>query len=61
MKKKLLFTLLFLGSITQIDAQQVAYFPDRNEVWKEKSAKDYKINKVILEEAVSFAKSNEYN
>lgn len=61
MEKKVLLIILFLGSITQFYAQQLEYFPERNEVWKEKLAKDYKINEVTLEEAVSFAKSNEYS
>ncbi len=60
MKKKLLLTLFVIGSITHNYAQQLDYFPERNEQWKEKSAKAYKINKERLTEAVSFAKSNEY-
>jgi len=60
MKKTTLLILLFLGSISINFAQQTDYYPTRNEAWKEKSPKNYKIKTSKLEEAVTFAKTNEY-
>ncbi len=58
MKFKHIFILLFLiGSIAQ--AQQ-SYFPERGN-WEEKTPSEFKIDTQKLQEAVQFAKDNEYS
>lgn len=58
MKFKHIFILLFLiGSIAQ--AQQ-SYFPERGN-WEEKPPSEFKIDTQKLQEAVQFAKDNEYS
>ncbi len=59
--RKTLFFILFITSIPLTYAQQLDYFPERNEVWKEKLAKDYRIDKAALSNAVAFAEANEYS
>ena len=51
--------LLSIG--TTLYAQGQFYFPERNAIWEEKEPSSFKINTVTLEEAVAFAKSNEYS
>jgi len=58
MKFKHIFILLFLiGHIAQ--AQQ-SYFPERGN-WEEKNPSEFKIDTQKLQEAVQFAKDNEYS
>jgi len=59
--KQLLTGILLIGSITFLNAQRVDYFPERNEVWQEKPAKEVKINRSALQKAVAFAEENEYS
>lgn len=55
-----LTTVFFLLSFILVGQSQDYYFPERNAVWEQKSAKAFSIDNSRLEEAVSFAKSNEY-
>lgn len=52
-------SLLFIFS-TSLFAQNIDYFPERNENWVTKSPSEFKIDKQKLTEAVAFAQSNEY-
>ncbi|WP_109436858.1 serine hydrolase [Aquimarina sp. AU119] len=55
------FFLLFLfGSNFQSITAQQMYFPERGN-WQEKSPSDFKINNQKLQEAVQYAKDNEYS
>jgi len=54
----LIFTTFFIFSETC--AQSGYYFPKRNAAWQEKAPKDYKVNPEKLNQAVTFAKENEY-
>ena len=60
MKKGLFLCYVFLFTST-MNAQESYYFPERNEVWKEKVPTSYKIDATKLSEAIDFAKSNEYS
>lgn len=61
MKKTAILIPFFLIVLTSsISAQEAFYFPERNEIWKEKNPSDYKIDAIKLEKAISFAQSNEY-
>ncbi len=42
-------------------SQQIEYFPDRNEIWEERSPEQVNINPQRLSEAVMYATSNEYS
>ncbi|MGK0495586.1 MAG: CubicO group peptidase (beta-lactamase class C family), partial [Maribacter sp.] len=55
-----LTTVFFLLSFILVGQSQEYYFPERNAVWEQKSAKAFSIDNSRLEEAVLFAKSNEY-
>ncbi|MFT6797010.1 MAG: CubicO group peptidase (beta-lactamase class C family) [Maribacter sp.] len=57
---RFLTTIFFLFSFVLVGQSQEYYFPERNAVWEEKSAKDFSIDSSRLLEAVSFAESNEY-
>ncbi|WP_317128087.1 serine hydrolase domain-containing protein [Maribacter sp. MJ134] len=59
MKYLILFTLLLFGA-TAITAQEY-YFPDKNLAWEQKDPKAFKVDGSKLNEAVSFAESNEYS
>ncbi len=62
MKKYLVILYLLLYfSISFSYAQKIDYFPERNEIWKEKSPSNYKIDAKKLTQAVEFAQSNEYS
>lgn len=54
-------TLFFLFSFTLIGQSQEYYFPERAATWEHKSPKDFKIDNSRLQEAISFAESNEYS
>ncbi|MEO0528312.1 MAG: serine hydrolase [Bacteroidota bacterium] len=41
--------------------QETYYFPDKNAAWEEKNPKSFKIDHEKLEQAVDFAKENEYS
>ena len=58
---KFLTTLFLLFSFSLIGQSQAYYFPERNAAWEQKSPKEYNIDISKLQEAVSFAKSNEYS
>ena len=58
---KFLTTLFLLFSFSLIGQSQAYYFPERNAAWEQKSPKEYNIDTSKLQEAVSFAKSNEYS
>ncbi len=59
MKYLILFTLLLFGA-TATTAQEY-YFPDKNLAWEHKVPKAFKVDGSALNEAISFAESNEYN
>jgi CubicO group peptidase (beta-lactamase class C family) len=52
-----LFLFLFL---TSLSAQNINYFPERNEIWKKKSPSEYNIDTQKLNNAIVFAENNEY-
>ena len=57
-KRSLLYVfLLFLNTVTT----QVNYFPERNEAWIEKAPSDLNVDSQWLNNAVTFAKNNEYS
>ncbi|WP_394747920.1 serine hydrolase domain-containing protein [Spongiimicrobium salis] len=56
----LLATLFFLGAGADVLYAQY-YFPERNVKWEEKTAKEVKVNDQKLNEAVDYAKNNEYS
>lgn len=58
---KVLTTLFFLFSFSLIGQSQAYYFPDRNAAWEQIAPKEYNIDTSKLQEAVSFAESNEYS
>lgn len=58
---KFLTTLFLLFSFSFIGQSQAYYFPERNAVWEQNSPKQYNMNTSKLQQAVSFAKSNEYS
>ncbi|WP_299116225.1 serine hydrolase [uncultured Winogradskyella sp.] len=57
-KKGLLLVLLFCFYCV---SAQVEYFPKKNEVWEEKAPADVDIDSEWLNDAVEFAKNNEYS
>lgn len=62
MKNFLILILLFLFLSTEsIFSQKINYFPQLNEVWKEKEPATFNINKAKLSEAIAFAEANEYS
>ncbi|WP_194852466.1 serine hydrolase domain-containing protein [Nonlabens antarcticus] len=52
--------LLFLISVLTVNAQNF-YFPERNANWQTISTADAGINSKSMEEAIAFAKANEYS
>lgn len=54
------FLFLCIGASVLVRAQDY-YYPERNEVWKEKDAKYFNIKPERLQEAVDFALTNEYS
>ena len=58
---KFLAGLFLLVSFSVIGQSQSYYFPERNTAWEQKSPKEYNIDTFKLQEAVSFAESNEYS
>ena len=57
-KRSLLYVfLLFLNTVTT----QVNYFPEQNEAWIEKAPSDLNVGSQWLNNAVTFAKNNEYS
>ncbi|MET7028842.1 serine hydrolase domain-containing protein [Sediminicola luteus] len=52
-----IFGLIYIS----VNAQASYYFPSKSSVWEQRSPKDFKIKNEVLEEAVSFAKANEYS
>lgn len=59
--KNLLVIIPLFFFVNTLYAQKPYYFPEQNEVWKERSAADFKIDIKSLDHAVVFAKSNEYS
>ena len=59
--KNLLVVIPLFFFINTHYAQKAYYFPKQNEVWKERSTLDFKIDIKSLDHAVAFAKSNEYS
>ena len=58
---KLFFVLSYLMGSLQFVYCQELYFPDRGEEWSEKQASELGLNLSGINEAVSFAKDNEYS
>ncbi len=58
---RLLIFICFLAFTYAISAQQDYYFPDRNDLWQEKTPKEFNIDAIKLDEAIQFAESNEYS
>lgn len=52
---------LLLFSINTAICQQTYYFPERNAKWQERPPSTFNLNEKKLNEAVNFAKSNEYS
>ncbi len=53
------FGIIF-GLLAQIAIAQQSYFPERGQ-WEEKSPTEFSVNSQKLEEAIQFAKDNEYS
>ena len=58
---KTLVLALLLFSINTAFCQQTYYFPERNAKWQERPPSTFNLNEKKLNEAVNFAKSNEYS
>ena len=58
---KTLVLALLLFSINTAIGQQTYYFPERNAKWQERPPSTFNLNEKKLNEAVNFAKSNEYS
>ncbi len=54
------FLIILFISFSSLSAQ-ITYFPERNEAWIEKSPTDLKVDAEWLNDAVEFAKNNEYS
>ena len=54
------FLIILFISFSSLSAQ-ITYFPERNEAWIEKSPTDLKLDAEWLNDAVEFAKNNEYS
>ncbi|NNE03314.1 MAG: serine hydrolase [Eudoraea sp.] len=61
MKNNILLGVMLFSFGTTLYSQGQFYFPERNAIWEEKEPSSFKINTVTLEEAVAFARSNEYS
>lgn len=59
--KYLVCALLLVGVQRLAHTQQPYYFPEKNAIWQEKQARDFKIDSEGLKEAVAFAEANEYS
>ncbi len=57
----LIKTIVLFLFITSLSAQNVKYFPERNEMWKKKNPSDFNIDNKKLLSAINFAESNEYS
>jgi len=58
--RKIIYVLSIL--VAQISfSQNIQYFPERNEVWQQKSANELQLDSEALTEAVNFAEANEYS
>ncbi len=55
------FFIYFLVFTITLSAQQDYYFPDRNDLWEEKKPNQFNIDIIKLDDAIQFAKSNEYS
>jgi CubicO group peptidase (beta-lactamase class C family) len=62
MKKiySLLGIIILLGSFTFVNSQEI-YFPERGDNWHTTAASEFGINTEKIEEAINFAKENEYS
>lgn len=58
--KTCLFSIAWISSIICYSQSDV-YFPDRNTSWETRSPRDFKIDEQQLDQAVQFAKENEYS
>ncbi|TFG76623.1 MAG: class C beta-lactamase-related serine hydrolase [Flavobacteriales bacterium] len=58
--KNILFIFLILLWLQPIAAQAPHYFPEKNGPWTQKAPQDFKIDAKLLQEAISFAETNEY-
>jgi len=56
-KKKFLFFLLFIHSLTFCQS----YFPEANQKWENRKPEEFNIKTTTLDKAVNFALSNEYS
>lgn len=61
MRSILQLTLLIVLMASPVIAQKEYYFPERNALWKEKTPSDFDIDKSKLDQAVAFARENEYS
>lgn len=52
---------LFIPFIGICFAQEISYFPEQNASWEEKSPSSFNIDENTLNDAIEFAKSNEYS
>lgn len=59
--KNLPLLLLLITSVLVLNAQDGYYFPDQNAEWAEKSSAALGIDANSLQEAIAFAKANEYS
>ncbi|MGB5205642.1 serine hydrolase domain-containing protein [Eudoraea sp.] len=58
---KTLVAAILLFTINTAIGQQAYYFPERNAEWQERPPSTYNLNETKLNEAVNFAKRNEYS
>ena len=58
---KTLILAILIFSINPAIGQQAYYFPERNAKWQERSPSTFNFNEKKLNEAVDFAKNNEYS
>ncbi|MEP0133233.1 MAG: serine hydrolase [Eudoraea sp.] len=58
---KTLVLAILIFSINPAIGQQAYYFPERNAKWQERSPSTFNFNEKKLNEAVDFAKNNEYS
>ena len=58
---KTLVLAILIFSINPAIGQQAYYFPERNAKWQERSPSTFNLNEKKLNEAVDFARNNEYS
>ncbi|MGB5608140.1 serine hydrolase domain-containing protein [Eudoraea sp.] len=58
---KTLVLAILLFAINTAISQQAYYFPERNAEWQERPPSSFNLNETKLNEAVNFAKANEYS